>query len=251
MRIIASDFDGTITHRGVTPELRAAIAEWRAAGNLFGIVTGRPYASIRQALDAAKLEADFTVSDNGALAFDKAGNCTHALVIPPEDVVAGHRILREFDCDLYRLSCRTTYAIGTGMPELKYDKESGFVYSDAVAMRDVTEFFARFKSAEDCETAKKAIEEGLGGRVRGTSSSPVTSDFMRGDAFKSKGIEKYVNECGLEPEKIYTIGDAFNDLDMLIYPAFEGYAVNNAMAGVREAVGRSVDSPLELLRMIT
>ncbi len=42
MKLIASDFDGTITRYGkVWEEDLAAIQKWRAEGNLFGIVSGR------------------------------------------------------------------------------------------------------------------------------------------------------------------------------------------------------------------
>ena len=41
MKIIASDFDGTLNYHGISAEDTAAIAKFRAAGNKFGIVTGR------------------------------------------------------------------------------------------------------------------------------------------------------------------------------------------------------------------
>ena len=43
MYILASDFDGTLNHGGISQRSRDAIAAFRAAGNLFGIVTGRDY----------------------------------------------------------------------------------------------------------------------------------------------------------------------------------------------------------------
>ena len=41
MKIIASDYDGTLNHGGIDDKKRNAIKEWRKAGNLFGIVSGR------------------------------------------------------------------------------------------------------------------------------------------------------------------------------------------------------------------
>ena len=42
MKIIASDYDGTINYQGrVSEEDKAAIRKFRQAGNKFGIVTGR------------------------------------------------------------------------------------------------------------------------------------------------------------------------------------------------------------------
>jgi len=41
MKIIASDYDGTLNEGGMDEEKRLAIRKWQEAGNLFGIVSGR------------------------------------------------------------------------------------------------------------------------------------------------------------------------------------------------------------------
>ena len=86
MKIYATDYDGTVTYRGVTPELKEAVRRWREAGNLFGIVTGRPRNSIRSALRANGLEVDFAVSDNGATASDGSWELIYNATLDPEDI---------------------------------------------------------------------------------------------------------------------------------------------------------------------
>ena len=65
-RLIATDFDGTFyRNRALDPADLAAVAAWRAAGGLFGFVTGRGV----DFFDTAKkegLEADFFVLYNAA-----------------------------------------------------------------------------------------------------------------------------------------------------------------------------------------
>ena len=41
MIIIASDYDGTLNHHGISEADKNAIKKFREAGNKFGIVTGR------------------------------------------------------------------------------------------------------------------------------------------------------------------------------------------------------------------
>ncbi|MBR7101750.1 MAG: HAD hydrolase family protein, partial [Clostridia bacterium] len=42
MKIIATDFDGTLSYNGkISEEDKAAIKRFRDAGNKFGVVTGR------------------------------------------------------------------------------------------------------------------------------------------------------------------------------------------------------------------
>jgi len=40
-KIIATDYDGTLTIDGIPPRVIEAIEKFRAEGNLFGVVTGR------------------------------------------------------------------------------------------------------------------------------------------------------------------------------------------------------------------
>ena len=74
MRILGSDFDGTLTHK-LGEETYASIRAWREAGNKFGIVSGRPMsfaAEIRA--NYPRMELDFFVGFNGAAVTDGCGN---------------------------------------------------------------------------------------------------------------------------------------------------------------------------------
>ena len=41
MKILASDYDGTLNYNGIDDRKRMALDKWRTAGNLFGLVSGR------------------------------------------------------------------------------------------------------------------------------------------------------------------------------------------------------------------
>ena len=72
MKIIATDFDGTLSFNGkVRDEDKAAIARFRQAGNKFGVVTGRD------------LEMSFWVKSN----------------CPELDFITRHSMLRQKLCD--------------------------------------------------------------------------------------------------------------------------------------------------------
>ena len=75
MKLVASDFDGTLYRNGtVTEEEKQAISQWRKNGNLFGVVTGRNYRFLRADLDGFNIEYDFIISTNGALIRDNKEN---------------------------------------------------------------------------------------------------------------------------------------------------------------------------------
>ena len=41
MKIICSDYDGTLNHGGITDEKLSAIRKWQENGKLFAVVSGR------------------------------------------------------------------------------------------------------------------------------------------------------------------------------------------------------------------
>ena len=83
MKILASDYDGTLNVQGVvTKENIEAITAWRAAGNLFGVVSGRNLGSIKKFLDKDNVPYDFMVGCNGSVMTDAEGNATGHRCIP-------------------------------------------------------------------------------------------------------------------------------------------------------------------------
>ena len=66
MFILASDYDGTLNRSGISAQDREAIASFRAAGNLFGIVTGRDY-WMYETVRREELAIDFILGVNGAM----------------------------------------------------------------------------------------------------------------------------------------------------------------------------------------
>ena len=71
MKIIATDYDGTLNHNGITDEKRKAISKWRKSGNLFGAVSGRGIKSLLEVIQDKIFEYDFLIANNGAIIFDK------------------------------------------------------------------------------------------------------------------------------------------------------------------------------------
>ena len=70
-KVAASDFDGTIyRNEKISDDDIAAVRAWRAAGNKFGIVTGRAFGMLEPLLKTLGLDVDFSICCNGAVIFD-------------------------------------------------------------------------------------------------------------------------------------------------------------------------------------
>ena len=73
MKLIASDFDGTIfIDEKIKTEDIKAIRDFQDKGNLFGIVTGRTYHSLFVLIEG-KIDPDFVIANNGSHIFVKNG----------------------------------------------------------------------------------------------------------------------------------------------------------------------------------
>ena len=67
MRLIGSDYDGTLNYGGIDDAKREALIRWHEAGNAFAIVSGRPLWDLLHMQKTNGLRYDYYVADNGAV----------------------------------------------------------------------------------------------------------------------------------------------------------------------------------------
>ena len=90
MKVLASDFDGTLFFKDETPTIREkdieAIKKFQAAGNKFGICTGR---HLRGILDVTKnkIDFDFYILNSGCIILDHDCNPIYERWIDYSDAI--------------------------------------------------------------------------------------------------------------------------------------------------------------------
>ena len=246
MILYATDYDGTLNCRGITPELKETLSEWRAAGNLFGVVSGRPYPSLRDQIAHDGLTVDFLAANNGAILMDGAENLLEAHSFPADTAEALIRKLAGERHSYFRMDAVRFYRDWNAVPAVERRGDTFSVGEDQWS--ELTEITVDYPSYEASLAAARETEEAFGGAVRPLLPGPVTIDFVPGGAGKALAVKRAAELFGGKPERILTTGDSLNDLDMLTDPAFEGYAVEFALPALREKVGRTVSDPVTLLR---
>ncbi len=213
MKIIASDFDGTLYRHGeISARDREAIARWQAAGNLFGLVTGRGGEIFRE-VGALGVTLDFTVAHNGAVILDREGH-----------------VIREDAFDA---------AIAREYFDFAYD-ESG--YSFQYAKPDTSKYIGLetqiallLHNQEDAQALCGIIQSKFGDRLNSFTNGWWINTVAK-DVSKATGIARYSEICGVARENIFVVGDSYNDLSMLT--AFDGYIVATADAGMKKLIPR-------------
>ena len=248
MKILATDYDGTVTPEGITPAFRAALDAWRAAGNLFGVVTGRPRSSIADTIYLQNFPVDFVIADNGAVI---CGSDMQPVLVKPvrvADVKSIIGLATGIKTSFFRLDSAMAQFNTTCLPGYTYaDEETNTLFFDTYSMKDPTEVCIRFGTSEENFAIQNRIGEVTGGRMHGFASNPRLTDAVAAGVDKCSGILDFVGMLDKKPETIYTTGDAWNDLAMLTRDGFEGYCVATGQPEVIREVGRTVKSPRELM----
>ena len=65
MKILGSDFDGTLNHNGIDDAKRQAIGRWRSEGNIFAIVSGRSIDDLLRIYNGNSFECDYLIGSKG------------------------------------------------------------------------------------------------------------------------------------------------------------------------------------------
>ena len=233
MKIIASDYDGTLRHgHGISEADRNAIKKWREAGNLFGIVTGRDrdmFNTVKN--DNLESEIDFVIIYNGAEIYDTAGNLKQ-------------RFIGKSD-RFYELLPFILRKKGDWAEFITVDKVYYLTYGDepdtsrenwykADVVKDLREFIQIY-SLYDTEPEALSAAANLNERYSDIVSPLTNGRWLNATPSginKATGVAEYARMMGVAEENIYTIGDSYNDLEMI--RAFNGYTLENGADGVKK-----------------
>lgn len=202
-KLIATDYDGTFCRGGeISAEDREAVSAWRAAGGLFGFVTGRSddfFRTIRE----KSLEADFLLLYNGAL-----------LALPDGAVIREYRIEPAVFAALA--------GFFRARPDVcEHDEPDGSPY--------YRQYYAR---CTDEACALRAAEEAnrrFGDAVTAFVNGPFVNIGKKGSG-KTQGVYDALRYYGLPDGAQAVFGDDYNDLDMIV--RHRGWAVETARPAV-------------------
>lgn len=226
-KIIATDFDGTLyKNMNIGAENIEAIKKFRRMGNLFGIVTGRDYKSLKCVLDKLEFsQYDFLILNNGSVCCNENDEFVFednvdAKMMWGNSTLAKQICRRLFELDSY---CgisfgKENYLFGRDFPEGGSD--GIYNYDSHVLLENVTEFgrmFGRCKTNELSARAVGILAEEFGTVINPTQNG-ISLDIPGVGINKASGIRKYAEFMNVMIENVWTVGNNFNDI-----PMFEGF----------------------------
>lgn len=219
--ILFADFDRTLFFRDDDGKTRAnldAIKKWRSAGNQFCITTGRSYRSITEQLPEMKELCDYSIVDGGSIVLSKTDELIKAFYFDPA-VVSG---IVEFSKSFSEVPATFYYTPNSEDAEYKTENitklrlwfnDTALLATVAMEIRKKFPVFAFI--LERCIPSHQALI-GKNGFV----------EIIPIGFGKSNAIKYLLQEKNILPEDVITIGDGFNDLEMIC--DFNGFAVEGS-----------------------
>lgn len=241
--LLFSDFDGTLRQNNeetVSEENLEAIRKWRAAGNIFVIVTGRHHSVINKKLPGWEKLVDYLIMDNGGAIFSNADTLIHYYKFE-------RGIIRTIRSTTHNYAKTFVYS-----PErISIELMLGEIPIKLRLYCKTEERYARCKNRiEDLNLPIKVIawpKPGFSKLPNGENPEdyPFVLDIVSGRSGKAQAIE-WLIEREFPNEKIISIGDDDNDVDML--SKYHGYAIEGVPDNIITAAGgRTAKSVAELI----
>lgn len=241
MKIIASDYDGTLNHDGIDDKKRNAIKEWREKGNKFGIVSGRITDDLLRIYKKDNLELDFLLACNGAVILTTEGK------ILKEDRVDGDILKPILDfifsrgADWAAIQSDRSYIIDENdndrlpdeftrktLPDLKYFNQVSTILEDE----------------EEALMVTNAIKEKFGDILNPLQNGRCI-DIVSSRINKAKGLYDYLELIGGKYEDMITVGDNINDTHMI--KEFRSYAMANGVQSIKDIADYVTEGITELI----
>lgn len=248
MKILGSDYDGTLNAGGIGEAKISAIQKWRKKGNKFGIITGRN-GTFRDTLleKYPQLECDFFATCNGGYIMDGEGNIIYEARC--NSVSLSSLVKDLFDWGVKYVCIivgkKLMWVISTTEDKPQYaPKQDSFLLVD---IPDVEYFNQISLSVSDSyeaslltEKIKKYYGQWLNPLQNGKSIDVVSVGVN-----KAQGIYRVMELFNGDYNDVIVVGDNINDTDML--REFYSYAMENSIEQVRNCADRVVRDVTELL----
>lgn len=236
--IFASDFDNTLFFHdgtGLHETDARAIREWQAAGNLFGICTGRSLTHLLQKFETVLHQAgvvpDFYISSSGAL-----------IVNGKKEVMAVH----EIEADVIRSAaerCPDSLAVHNSRELFCMGK----AWHDLPLRQDVPDDRQYYGLSSWNEEGKRLDITDL--RLAAYANA-ATVDYVPAGISKGTGVLELCRLLGLDPEKTAGMGDSCNDLPLIETVSY-GFTFSGSPHIVKKAAAFHANSIAEALQKVT
>ncbi|MFV0394442.1 MAG: HAD-IIB family hydrolase [Coprobacillaceae bacterium] len=213
MKILASDFDGTLyVDNTISEENMEAIKKFQDAGNWFGLCTGRVLMGVERC--AKDIDFDFYILNTGSVVLDKKKEdiTRHGFPVEIADEI-GEMAYKKADIMLFYENNAYSYKVFNnkrGKGELTFTVLTSFKETGAKQLESLSIIFDTEKEAEEFAAI---INEKYPG-ICSAHQNVDAVDVVAPNCSKATGIDDIQKYYNLDRNDIYVIGDSYNDIVM-------------------------------------
>ncbi len=239
MKIFVTDLDGTLLgpdHK-LSEETQNYILDLRQKGYIFGVATGRPFPSAKDAVPNLEEIFDFGIFNNGGNFHDfKDQEIHHQYPLSGEDILELINTYAPMGANPILFVGNTMYTQDTDRyNDILKDADFEIVFGDVrEAIQDTHE---KIVFSVDLETREIVLDHAAKNphpRHHAFLSQKELVEFQDMRVNKWVGIEYYLDKYNLRHIDTITFGDNENDLAMIEH-ATVGVAMDNAVPSVHKA----------------
>ena len=240
MKVAASDYDGTLFRQGkIDEETLQGVRKWRAAGNKFGVISGRDYGMLVPQLRAFGLEFDYTVCNNGGIIRDAEETVRFQAEIDPAALVAiAEEPLAQKSFHFAFSAADVTYLChhseGSWIEREAKEWDFPIIYieeSEIGTLTKIQQFSMGFPLPAESDACAAALNARLGDKIHAYPNA-CSLDITPVGVGKDQGIRTLLSVMGWDSAEVFAIGDETNDLPML--KAFDGYTLTTAREAIQK-----------------
>lgn len=239
MKIICSDYDGTLNHGGISGEKLDSIKKWQKAGNLFSIVSGRDKEFFLE-LKERNIPIDYYLACNGAVILDSKGKIISDTRCDGEIILPLIEFLFSQDCSFANICSHISFRIKNG----SFPEEKGEDIVNAVQFSYFNQISTALPTFEEAALVTEKIHEKLGEYVNPLQNGTCI-DIVPFGMDKAQGIYKLTDAVKLRHENVICVGDNVNDEAMI--KEFYSYAMENGVERIKTLADNITKSIEELI----
>ncbi|MBP3442566.1 MAG: HAD-IIB family hydrolase [Clostridia bacterium] len=229
MKIIGSDYDGTLNHGGIDDKKLSAIEKWRKAGNIFALVSGRGPDGVLELYEEKQFGCDYLIANNGAVILTPDGaevyvaKCDAALAKP----LVKH--LFENGCEWAHV--QTSFYCRVFADEKNCIKDGEYTLENMPDVPYFSQINTQLPTFEKSAKVTASVNKTFGDSLNPLQNGECL-DIVRKDIDKAKGLYRLAEMLSVDYNDIIAVGDNINDTHMIA--EFRSYAMENAVDSIKE-----------------
>lgn len=221
-KMIVSDYDRTFYLSNDDIELnKMCVNKFKEQGNIFVIATGRSYDDFMKVKNRYNIYYDYAICDHGAFILDKNNNIIDKTFIP-DHIVTNIKNDLKLENDLEYFCC--------SLKESRVDLE----------YKNLTKINVKYRSKEEAFQMNDFLNNKYQNYINSCFVNINSIEITSNKVNKANSIKYLINLLNIGKENVYTIGDGYNDIEMI--KEFNGYCINGAVTEAKENAIQEYDS---------